>query len=66
MEGFNQFVKESKKAGVIFKGKGWQKEAGKAFQRNKVNQNSLKTFEKSRNVINHGNAIRNEYKKYKY
>ena len=66
LEGFNQFVKESKKAGVIFKGKGWQKEAGKAFQRNKVNQNSLKTFEKSRNVINHGNAIRNEYKKYKY
>ena len=66
LEGFNQFVKESKKAGVIFKGKGWQKEAGKAFQRNKVNQNSLKTFEKSRNVINHGNAIRNEYKKNKY
>ena len=66
LEGFNQFVKESKKAGVIFKGKGWQKEAGKAFQKNKVNQNSLKTFEKSRNVINHGNAIKNEYKKSKY
>ena len=66
LNGYNQFVKESKKAGVIFKGKDWQKEAGRAFQKNRVNQNSLKTFEKSRNAINHGNSLRNEYNKYKY
>lgn len=34
LQGFNQFLKNTKKAGMEFKGLNWQQNAGKAFRIN--------------------------------
>ena len=63
LQGFNQFLKNAKKAGMEFKGLNWQQNAGKAFQINNVNQQGLKDLKKARNVINIGNTSKKEIKK---
>jgi len=44
LQGYNQFLKGTKKIGIEFKGLNWQQNVGKAFQINKVNQQGLKDF----------------------
>ena len=63
LQGYNQFLKGTKKIGIEFKGLNWQQNVGKAFQINKVNQQGLKDLDKTRNVLNIGNTTKNELKK---
>lgn len=63
LQGFNQFLKGTKKSGIEFKGLNWQKNAGKAFQINSVNQQGLKDLDKARNFLNVGNATKKELEK---
>lgn len=63
LQGYNQFVKNSKQSGVEFKGINWQQKASKSFQINKINQQALKGYNLSLEVINTGGAIRKELKK---
>jgi len=63
LQGFNQFLKGTKKSGIEFKGLNWQQNAGKAFQINSVNQQGLKDLDKARNVLNVGNTTKKELEK---
>lgn len=63
LQGYNQFVKGVQKSGIEFKGLNWQQSAVKAFQRNKVNQQSLKDLDKARNVLNVGVTTKKEFEK---
>jgi len=66
LQGFNKFV--NKVSGITTKkglpiGMKWQQRAGKLFQTNKINQQSLKDLVKARNVLNVGNTTKNELEK---
>lgn len=63
LEGYNQFIKEAKKSGVEFKGLNWQFDAGKKFQINNVNQQGLKSWNNTKNVLDVGRATKNELEK---
>lgn len=63
LQGYNQFVKNSKQSGIKFKGINWQQKASKSFRINKINQQALKGYNLSLDVINTGGAIKKELKK---
>ena len=63
LQGFSQFLRNAKKAGMEFKGLNWQQNAGKAFRINSVNQQGLKDLDKARNILNIGNTTKKEIKK---
>lgn len=63
LQGYNQFVKGAKKSGVEFKGLNWQKNAGNAFQTNKVNQQGLKTFDAGLKTTTVGAKTKEEIEK---
>ena len=63
LQGYNQFVKNSKQSGIEFKGINWQQKVSKSFRINKINQQALKGYNLSLDVINTGGAIKKELKK---
>jgi len=63
LEGYNQFVKGAKKAGIQMGGPNWQKQASRYYKINKVNQQSVEDYKTIRNAINYGNTYRKEFLK---
>jgi N-acetylmuramoyl-L-alanine amidase xlyA len=44
LQGYNQFVKNSKQSGIEFKGINWQQKASKSFRIKKINQQALEDY----------------------
>ena len=63
LEGYNQFVKGAKKAGIQMGGPNWQKQASRYYKINKINQQSVEDYKTIRNAINYGNTYRKEFLK---
>lgn len=63
LEGYNQFVKGAKRAGMQMGGPNWQKQASRYYRINKVNQQSVEDYKTIRNAINYGNTYRKQFLK---
>ena len=63
LQGYNQFVKNSKQSGIKFKGINWQQKASKSFRINKINQQALEDYKLFRNIVNVWDNTTKELKK---
>ncbi|MBR0178310.1 MAG: hypothetical protein IJQ11_12900 [Bacteroidales bacterium] len=63
LEGYNQFVRGAKKAGMQIGGPNWQKQASRYYHINKVNQQSLEIYGSYLDAIKYAGSFRNEFNK---